>query len=74
GIYGPNELTRLTGKPPFAVVAYIDNSDDIRKRVALRRRALAAVAVSMVLGITYFHLFIKPVDVAWFMFANRLGI
>lgn len=73
-IHGSRELTRLTGVPPLAVVGYIANSDDLAKRSAMRRWGAFAMAVSIVGALALFHVFIKPIDVTWFRFANRLGI
>lgn len=73
-LHGDRQLTRLTGEPPFAVVSYIDNSDDLASRHVWRKRAVFAGVGLAVLAVVFFHIFIKPLDVAWFILMNRLGL
>ncbi len=73
-IYGRRELTRVTGSPPFAVVTYIDNSDDVAKRKMLHRWMWYGAAAAVPVAILFFNFFVQPLEVAWFMLMNRLGL
>ena len=38
----------------------------------LRQRVTYAAIVAIVVFVVFFHFFIKPLDVAWFMLMNRV--
>lgn len=72
-IHGDKQLTAITGAPPFAVVGYIENADDLAQQQRLRQRLIYGAAAGAVAFLLFFHFFIKPLDMAWFMLLNRLG-
>ncbi len=72
-IYGDVQLAAITGTPPFAVVPYIENSEDAVLANRSKRRWVIASALGFTVFVVYFHFFIKPLDVLWFMLLNKIG-
>ncbi len=72
-IHGDKKLTAIAGAPPFAVVGYIENAQDLERRKALRQRLLIGAVAGGLAFLLFVHLFIKPLDVVWFMLLNRVG-
>lgn len=72
-IHGDRALTAIAGARPFAVVAYIENSDDAEVRAWFRRRLIYGAIAAGVAFIVFVHVFVKPLDLLWFMLMNRLG-
>jgi uncharacterized protein involved in exopolysaccharide biosynthesis len=66
------QLAQITGSPPFAVVPYIETSEDMAQHRALRHRLIYAAITGGLVFAVFFHFFIKPLDVAWFMLMNRV--
>ena len=63
----------LTGAPPFAVVAYLENSDDRARQVKVRHMLIYGAAAGVLVLVVYAHFFIKPLDVVWFRLLGQLG-
>ena len=73
-IHGERELSSLIGARPFAVIGYIDNSADELRKAAWRRRALIGSSVGCVVVILTMHVFVRPLDDAWFALLNQIGM
>ena len=73
-VFGAAEVARLTGVAPLAVIGYMETKEEEskhnRKRVLL---VLGVIAVGMFL-LLLFHLFIKPLDVTWYILMRKLGV
>jgi len=70
-ITGPKDIARYLGAPPLAVIPYIANSDDVKKR---RQRAIAgATSAAIVLtgGALFLHFAVQPLDVLWLSLTRR---
>lgn len=69
-----DELLRLVGAPPLALVPYIGTNAEFR--ASRRRVQLAAVTAAGVvfIAITLTHLFYQPIDVLWFQLVRRMGL
>jgi uncharacterized membrane protein YfcA len=73
-LHGPNSITTAVQIPPLAVISYISNSEDRRRRI--RRRVLwvlgtlAAIATALALV----HFLYRPLDVIWFSVLRRLDL
>jgi len=74
GIYTDKALTKLVGVPPFAVVGYIETREEKDRRSTLRKRFVAALILVILALTVLFHIFIKPIDVAFFTVLNALGV
>jgi len=73
-VYDERALTRLTGTPPFATVGYIVTHAELQKSGDNKRRLMYVVAAGAVVALVLIHLLIKPLDVVWFLFLNRIGL
>jgi polysaccharide biosynthesis transport protein len=73
-IRGGEQLSRLAGLPPLALIPYIPNQDDVKRlarhrvRVAVAGAGVVVVLVVSVLAMGY------PLDVIWFSALRKLGL
>lgn len=75
-VRGSTDLQRLFNTPPLAVIPHIDNSSDLARYARRRlwvKRGLIAATVGFLLLVVIVHLFIKPLDVAWFQLLRKFG-
>lgn len=72
-VHDERTLTRLSGAPPFAAVGYIETSAEVNRQAQLRRRLVGMAIGALLAVLVLVHLFVKPLDVAWFVLLNRLG-
>lgn len=69
-----DQLMRVMGAMPLAVVPFMPNGDDlVRERARRVRMHLAGVAVLMV-AIALIHWLVMPLDVLWFSTLRRIGL
>ena len=69
-----DQLMRVMGAMPLAVVPFMPNGDDLARERARRvRMHLAGVAVLMV-AIALIHWLVMPLDVLWFSTLRRIGL
>jgi succinoglycan biosynthesis transport protein ExoP len=73
-VRGPGDLRRLAEVPALALVPLIVTAADRAAQRRFARRALAGSALAMLLTVVFIHLFVVPLDVAWFALQRRLGI
>ncbi len=71
-VRGAKAVASLVQAPLLAVIPYIENSGDRRRRAV--RRALSGVAVGLLIisGLAFYHLSVTPLDVAWSNAVERL--
>lgn len=72
GLYGARTVQMLTGTPPMAVIPYIGVAAERRRRVWRRYLIAGGVLLSLVLAAAAVHLFVKPLDLIWFMLLRKL--
>ncbi|MBR9805254.1 hypothetical protein GYB62_01915 [bacterium] len=74
GIYGEKTLASVVGAAPMVVIPYMETRAEAtkhnRKRVLMVLGLLGVIA----LAILAFHIFIKPLDVMWYILLRKLGI
>jgi succinoglycan biosynthesis transport protein ExoP len=73
-IHGEKRLAQLTGAPPFAVVSYIENSDDRAAKKRVWQWLLLSAGAGMTVLLVFVHVFVRPLDMAWFIVLARLGM
>src|SRR5690606_26201841 len=67
-------LTEIAGAAPLVSIPYWKVSAERAQAYMLKRWVLGGSAAGVVMMIVVFHFAIKPLDVAWFMLVNRLGL
>ena len=73
-IRGRDELLRIIGVAPLALVPHITTTEDLvsaRRRVRL---ALGSAAGTFCMALVLVHLFYRPLDVLWFSLMQRFGL
>lgn len=73
-IYGKRIVANIMGAPPLVAVGYMETSKEYRAHMKLRIYMLVAAVVAAVLFVIFFHNFVKPLDVTWFLLMRRLGL
>ena len=73
-VFGAAEVATLTGVAPLAVIGYIETKEEESKHN--RKRLLLVLGIIMVgmFLLLLFHLFIKPLDVTWYILMRKLGM
>lgn len=73
-VYGVRTVGEIAGAPPLVSIGYHESQEEARrhnlKRVLMVFAAIAFIAVFL----TLFHLFVKPLDVTWYILMRRLGL
>ncbi|TNC82152.1 MAG: lipopolysaccharide biosynthesis protein [Oleiphilus sp.] len=73
-IRGRKELVKAIGAAPLAVIPIIATPHDL----SLKRKQIwllsAGLVLAIVASLTIFHLFIKPLDVTWYIALRKLGV
>lgn len=67
-------LTELVGAPPLVQIPYWKVAAEHARDQLRKRWLLGGSAAGVVMTIVVFHFAVKPLDVAWFMLINRLGL
>ncbi len=74
GVYGKSEVLAATGAAPLVVIGYMENKIEKSKHNRARLYWVAGLVVFALLAIIFFHNFVKPLDVTWFILMRRLGL
>jgi hypothetical protein len=69
-----DELLRLVGVPPLALIPHIQNQADVRQQKRRFRLALGSAAGTACVALVLVHLFYRPLDVVFFSIVQRLGM
>lgn len=73
-VYGEKQIIQITQLQPLIAIPYIYTE---RERSTTKRRlrlSFAAALMALCVALTLFHLFIKPLDVTWFILLRKFGI
>jgi hypothetical protein len=71
---GRQDLFRLTGIPPLALVPHIDTEAERRAGRRAVRLAVGTAMATAGVAITLVHFLYRPLDVLWFSFSRRIGL
>ena len=73
-VFGAAEVTVLTGIAPLAIIGYMETQEEEghhnRKRILI---VLGLICIGL-LAMLLFHLFVKPLDVTWYILLRKFGI
>ena len=73
-VFGAAEVTALTGIAPLAIIGYMETQEEEghhnRKRILIVLGLLCIGLLAMLL----FHLFVRPLDVTWYILLRKFGI
>jgi succinoglycan biosynthesis transport protein ExoP len=73
-VFGAAEVTALTGIAPLAIIGYMETQEEEghhnRKRILI---VLGLICIGL-LAMLLFHLFVKPLDVTWYILLRKFGI
>lgn len=72
GLYGARTVQLLTGTPPMAVIPYIPVAAEQRRRGRIWYWVGGGLVVLLVLAAVAVHLFVKPLDLVWFILLRKL--
>tara|TARA_R110001592_G_C13190615_1_gene752584 strand:+ start:2612 stop:4354 length:1743 start_codon:yes stop_codon:yes gene_type:complete len=72
-VWGRKSLTEILGEAPLATIPRIVTIDEYAK--VKRQRIWIAVGLftSFILALLLFHIFVKPLDVTWYVLIRKLG-
>ncbi|MDA8693927.1 hypothetical protein N9L91_01830 [Pseudomonadales bacterium] len=73
-IFGAAEVTQLTGYAPMAVIGYMETKEEESKHNLKRIYIVLGLILAGILALMFFHFFVKPLDVTWYILLRRLGI
>jgi len=73
-IYGSRAVVAATGKQPLVVIPYIENAEDISANRKRRIKLLSFLLAGIVLGVMFFHFYIMPLDVLWYVLFRKAGL
>jgi polysaccharide biosynthesis transport protein len=73
-VFGATEVTVLTGAAPLAIIGYMETNEEEGQHN--RKRILIVIGLILVgmLALLLFHLFVKPLDVTWYVLLRKLGL
>jgi uncharacterized protein involved in exopolysaccharide biosynthesis len=69
-----DQIARLTGTPPLAVVPFMPNGYDLARERLKRLRMRLIGAAALLITTALIHWFVTPLDVLWFSTLRRLGL
>ena len=73
-VFGAAEVTVLTGIAPLAIIGYMETQEEEghhnRKRILI---VLGLICIGL-LAMLLFHLFVRPLDVTWYILLRKFGI
>ena len=73
-VFGAAEVTVLTGIAPLAIIGYMETQEEEghhnRKRILI---VLGLICIGF-LAMLLFHLFVRPLDVTWYILLRKFGI
>ena len=73
-VYSLSDVVSLTGDAPLAVIGYIETQDEQSKHNMKRLFIVLGLMLAGIIILLLFHLFIKPLDVTWYILLRKLGI
>lgn len=73
-IRGGEQLVKIVGLPPLAVIPYVPNEDDLRRLRRRRTRMAMAGLGALVLLVVSVHVLGYPLDVIWYAAMRKLGL
>jgi len=73
-VHGAKNITELLGAPPLAVIPYIETKVDRARKFWRRTFTTVALVGSIALAAVLIHRLIMPLDVAWFVGLQQLGL
>ena len=71
-VRGSKALAGLLKVPVLAVIPYIENDEQIRRKWKIGRIAAALSIAALVLAALFVHSFLIPLDVLWFRGLRKL--
>ena len=74
GIRGEKQLADVLGFQPLATVPYIQIDEEINTQGKTKYYIIGGLVASGFIALTVIHVFIKPLDVIWFVLLRKLGI
>ena len=74
GVYSRTDLVSLTGNAPLAVISYLETQEEQSKHNMKRMYIVLGLILAGIIFLLLFHLFIKPLDVTWYVLLRKLGI
>ncbi len=73
-VYGARGVAALLGAPPLAVIPYVENAGDRRRR-RWKRAGMALVILTVIaVAVAFVHLRIVPLEVLWTTLPERLEV
>ncbi len=73
-VYGRKGVERLLGEPPLAVIPYIETSGEKGQRYIKNIMTILFILGVIAAILFAVHMFIKPLDVMWFIGLRKLGL
>jgi polysaccharide biosynthesis transport protein len=73
-VYGAAEVTALTGVAPLAIIGYMETIEEQGLHNRKRFLMVLGLLLLMCLALLLFHLFVKPLDVTWYILLRKFGI
>lgn len=73
-VYSRTDLVSLTGDAPLAVISYIETQEEQSKHNLKRLYIVLGLMLAGIIFLLLFHLFIKPLDVTWYILLRKLGM
>ena len=73
-VRGRDELLRIIGVAPLALVPQIITTEDLKAARRRTRLTLGSAAGSFCIALVLVHLFYRPLDVIWFSLMQRFGL
>ncbi|MEM1143730.1 MAG: hypothetical protein AAGI88_14205 [Pseudomonadota bacterium] len=74
-LHGVREFTRsMGGEAPLVVIPYLEHSGEVAARTRTFSISATAALTSVLLLCVSVHLFVKPLDVLFYMALNKVGI
>jgi len=73
-VYGAAEVTVLTGVAPLAIIGYMETIEEQGLHNRKRFLMVLGLLLLMCLALLLFHLFVKPLDVTWYILLRKFGI
>jgi protein tyrosine kinase modulator len=67
------ELVSAVGAPPLAVIPYIPTQQEVLSRKQYQLYLIVGCVIAACLVIGVFHMFVKPLDVTWFIVMRKMG-
>ncbi len=74
GVYSRTDLVSLTGNAPLAVISYLETQEEQSKHNMKRLYIVLGLILAGIVFLLLFHLFIKPLDVTWYVLLRKLGM